>query len=60
MTNEQEKVRFVLQELFTKLCNCLRDDPDKEDLLNPKFHEETCAYRELVEREVEIEWTQES
>ena len=43
-----------------KLCNCLRDDPEKEDKLNPEFHEETCAYKELVDREVNVTWTQES
>lgn len=59
MITDKDKIKFVLQELYTKLCNCLRDDPEKEDLLNPEFHETTCAYKELVEREVKIKWTPE-
>lgn len=52
-------VRFVLGELYNKVCNCRRDYEEMEDKLNPVFHLEDCPYRVLVEKE-KIEWTEES
>ena len=53
------RLKFILTELFNKLCSCIRDDKEKENLLNPYFHSEDCLYKITVEKETNIEWTKE-
>lgn len=48
----------MLTDLFYNTCTCLRDNPKKEKLLNPKFHVKKCLYRKHVE-EVGVEFTDE-
>lgn len=52
-------IRFVLSELYNKLCNCIRDSEEQEDFLNPHFHKEGCLYKIAVEKETNIKWTKE-
>lgn len=62
MISEEYRLKFVLEELYRKVCNCRRDYEELEDLLNPIFHLDDCPYRILVEKE-NIQWnepTQES
>ena len=56
MIKNERQVRFVLTELYNKICSCRRDDPEKDDLLNPAFHDEGCLYRIAVEKETNIQW----
>lgn len=53
---KERQLRFVLTELYNKICTCIRDEKEQEDLLNPSFHERKCLYRIAVEEEDNIEW----
>lgn len=59
MIKNEMQVRFILTELYNKICSCLRDNDEKEDLLNPAFHEEGCLYKLAVEKETNIKWNKE-
>jgi hypothetical protein len=56
MIKGERQLYFILSELYNKICSCRRDDPDREDLLNPALHDDGCLYKIAVERE-NIEWT---
>jgi hypothetical protein len=45
----------IIELLYLKLCDCRRDYPELDDLLNPVFHLEECPYREVMEKE-DIQW----
>lgn len=46
----QDTFKKLLVELYYNTCNCLRNDSSKDDLINPKFHEESCPYKEHAEK----------
>lgn len=49
--------QVILEELYRRLCNCRKNYPELEDLLNPQFHLDDCPYKQIVEKE-DIEWEQ--
>lgn len=56
----EKTLKFILSELYNKICTCIRDDETKEDLLNPEFHVDGCLYKAAVSKETNIKWTKES
>jgi len=38
----------ILSQLYVKICNCRRDYPELDQLLEPKFHLEDCPYRGVL------------
>jgi hypothetical protein len=49
----------LLTLLFYNTCNCLRDDHERENMLNPKYHTEGCPYKTHVENEAQIKFNDE-
>ena len=39
-----EETLRILSQLYNETCTCIKLDDKKEDMLNPVFHTEECAY----------------
>jgi hypothetical protein len=58
VVNNEFTLKFILAELYNKICNCRRDYPELKDNLHPDFHLEDCPYRIIVEKQ-NIKWKKE-
>jgi hypothetical protein len=53
----ENRVTFILSELYKKLCKC--DKTETDGRLNPAFHNDSCLYKIAIEKEENIKWTTE-
>lgn len=55
----ENKLKFILSELYNKICTCPEEHEEHRGMLNPSLHTAGCMYRLAVEKETNIQWTNE-
>ena len=59
MIDNSFTVKFILSELYNKLCKCFEETDENAGALNPSFHKEGCLYALAVKKEENIKWKKE-